>query len=24
VVALCMFFALLGQKAHEWTGGDSS
>ena len=24
VVTLCMFFALLGQKAHEWTGGDSS
>lgn len=23
-VAICMFFALLGQKAHEWTGGDSS
>ena len=24
VVTLCMFFALLGQKAHAWTGGDSS
>jgi hypothetical protein len=24
VVALCMFFALLGQKVHAWTGGDSS
>ena len=23
VVTLCMFFALLGQKAHAWTGGDS-
>ena len=21
---LCLFFALLGQKTHEWTGGDSS
>jgi hypothetical protein len=24
VVTLCMFFALLGQKAHDWTGGDAS
>lgn len=23
VVTLLLFFALLGQKAHEWTGGDS-
>ena len=23
-VTLCMFFALLGEKAHAWTGGDSS
>ena len=23
VVTLCLFFALLGQKAHDWTGGDA-
>jgi uncharacterized membrane protein YfcA len=23
-VVLCLFFALLGQKVHQWTGGDPS
>jgi hypothetical protein len=23
-IVLCLFFALLGQKVHEWTGGDAS
>ena len=23
-VTLCLFFALLGAKAHDWTGGDAS